>query len=62
MSKIFGQPIRGRSRRYGLDRSALWNRPRARLQRGKVPGYADPSRGLDMVLRVHGLAAHAEDR
>ena len=25
-------------------------------------GYADPSRGLDMALRVHGLAAHAEDR
>ena len=24
-------------------------------------GYADPSRGLDMALRVHGLAAHAED-
>ena len=23
-------------------------------------GYADPSRGLDMALRVHGLAAHAE--
>ena len=24
-------------------------------------GYAYPSRGLDMALRVHGLAAHAED-
>ena len=24
-------------------------------------GYADPSRGLDMALRVHGLAVHAED-
>ncbi|MDE0176287.1 MAG: fibronectin type III domain-containing protein [Defluviicoccus sp.] len=24
-------------------------------------GYADPSRGLDMALRVHGLASHAED-
>ena len=24
-------------------------------------GYADPSRGLDMALRVHGLAAHAEE-
>ena len=24
-------------------------------------GYADPSRGLDMALRVQGLAAHAED-
>ena len=24
-------------------------------------GYADPSRGLDMALRVHGLAAHADD-
>ena len=24
-------------------------------------GYADPARGLDMALRVHGLAAHAED-
>ena len=23
-------------------------------------GYADPSRGLDMALKVHGLAAHAE--
>ena len=25
-------------------------------------GYADPARGLDLALRVHGLAAHAEDR
>ena len=24
-------------------------------------GYTDPTRGLDMALRVHGLAAHAED-
>ena len=24
-------------------------------------GYADPSRGLDMALRVHGLAVHDED-
>ena len=24
-------------------------------------GYADPSRGLDMEFRVHGLAGHAED-
>ena len=24
-------------------------------------GYADPSRGLDLALRVHGLAAHAAD-
>ena len=24
-------------------------------------GYADPSRGLDMELRVHGLTGHAED-
>ncbi len=24
-------------------------------------GYADPSRGLDMGLRLHGLAAHAEE-
>ena len=27
---------------------------------GAGVGYADPSRGLDMALRVHGLAAHAE--
>ena len=24
-------------------------------------GYADPSRGLDMALKVHGLAVHAQD-
>ena len=24
-------------------------------------GFADPSRGLDMALKVHGLAVHAED-
>ncbi len=28
---------------------------------GAGVGYADPSRGLDMALRVHGLAGHAED-
>ena len=28
---------------------------------GAGVGYAAPSRGLDMALRVHGLAAHAED-
>ena len=28
---------------------------------GPVSGYADPLRGLDMALRVHGLAASAED-
>ncbi len=28
---------------------------------GAGVGYADPSRGLDMALKVHGLAAHAED-
>ena len=27
---------------------------------GAGVGYADPSRGLDMALKVHGLAAHAE--
>ena len=31
------------------------------LEFGAGLGYADPSRGLDMALRVHGLAAHAED-
>ena len=31
------------------------------LELGAGLGYADPSRGLDMALRVHGLAAHAED-
>ena len=30
------------------------------LELGAGLGYADPSRGLDMALRVHGLAAHAE--
>ena len=33
----------------------------AGLELGAGVGYADPSRGLDMALRVHGLAAHAED-
>ena len=31
------------------------------LELGAGVGYADPSRGLDFALRVHGLAAHAED-
>ena len=31
------------------------------LEVGAGLGYADPSRGLDMALRVHGLAVHAED-
>ena len=31
------------------------------LEFGAGLGYADPSRGLDMVLRVHGPAVHAED-
>ena len=31
------------------------------LELGAGLGYADPSRGLDMALRVHGIAAHAED-
>ena len=31
------------------------------LELGAGLGYADPSRGLDMALRVHGLAAHAGD-
>ena len=30
------------------------------MELGAGVGYADPSRGLDMALRVHGLAAHAE--
>ena len=30
------------------------------MELGAGLGYADPSRGLDMALRVHGLAAHAE--
>ena len=28
---------------------------------GAGVGYADPSRGLDAALRLHGLAAHADD-
>ncbi len=31
------------------------------LEIGAGLGYADPSRGLDMALRLHGLAVHAED-
>ena len=31
------------------------------LELGAGLGYADPLRGLDMALRVHGLAASAED-
>ena len=31
------------------------------MEFGAGLGYADPSRGLDMALRVHGLAMHAED-
>ena len=31
------------------------------LELGAGLGYADPSRGLDFALRVHGLTAHAED-
>ena len=31
------------------------------LEFGGGLGYADPSRGLDMALKVHGLAVHAED-
>ena len=31
------------------------------VELGAGLGYADPSRGLDMALRVHGLAGHAED-
>ncbi len=30
------------------------------LEVGAGLGYADPSRGLDMALKVHGLAVHAE--
>ncbi|MDE0409528.1 MAG: hypothetical protein OXN81_16900, partial [Alphaproteobacteria bacterium] len=30
------------------------------LELGAGLGWADPSRGLDMALKVHGLAAHAE--
>ena len=31
------------------------------VELGAGLGYADPSRGLDMALRVHGLSAHAGD-
>ena len=31
------------------------------MELGAGLGYADPTRGLDAVLRVHGLAAHAGD-
>ena len=31
------------------------------VELGAGVGYTDPSRGLDMALRVYGLAAHAED-
>ena len=31
------------------------------MELGAGVGYTDPSRGLDMALRVYGLAAHAED-
>ena len=31
------------------------------MELGAGLGYADPSRGLDVALRVHGLAAHAEE-
>ena len=31
------------------------------MEVGAGLGYADPSRGLDMAVRVHGLAGHAED-
>ena len=31
------------------------------MELGAGLGYADPSRGLDAALRVHGLAAHAGD-
>ena len=31
------------------------------MELGAGLGYADPSRGLDMALRAHGLAAHAEE-
>ena len=31
------------------------------LEVGAGLGYADPSRGLDMALRVHGLAVHSQD-
>ena len=31
------------------------------MELGAGVGFADPSQGLDMALRVHGLAGHAED-
>ncbi len=31
------------------------------LEVGAGLGYADPSRGLDMALKVHGLAVHAQE-
>ena len=31
------------------------------LELGAGLGFADPARGLDMALRVHGIAAHAQD-
>ena len=31
------------------------------LELGAGLGFTDPSRGLDMALRVHGIAGHAED-
>ena len=31
------------------------------MEVGAGLGWADPSRGLDMALKVHGLAAHAEE-
>ena len=31
------------------------------MEFGAGLGYADPSRGLDMALKVHGLAVHAQD-
>ena len=33
----------------------------AGMELGAGVGYADPWQGLDMALRVHGLAGHAED-
>ena len=32
------------------------------MELGAGLGFTDPSRGLDMALKVYGLAAHAEDR
>ena len=31
------------------------------MELGAGLGYADPSRGLDMALKVHGLAMHADE-